>query len=257
MKSPFPPDVIEAFRQHAVEAFPQECVGVITASGYERLVNRHPDPTRFFDAGEEVDVRIAGGEILALCHSHNLDTGLDHPSVEDQRGQIASGIPWGLCIVQHGLADEPFFWGAGIADGVPLMPRDWRWGPTGTDGRGDCFSLIQDWYREHQGLRLPDQARDGNWERENPGQYEQGWRDLHFTPIVERDLQVGDLILVSVRFGGRANHGMIYLGGDTVLHQAQNRLTVRESYGFWRRAQVVLLRPPSVEKAIELGWQKA
>ena len=241
----FDPTILGAIRAHAEEDPLVECCGLVTAAGYERVANRAADPAMAFCMGEEEAARIAAGEVLAVVHSHTA-AGCDHPSAEDQRQCAAMGIPWGLVLLRaDGTAAEPFFWGDGIPD-QPLLPRDFRWGPTGTDGKGDCFSLVRDWYRLERGIVLPEFPRDEAWEDEAPMAYMEGWRAQGFTTVDSADLRPGDAVLMSVGSPRRLpNHAAIYLGGEIILHILRNRMAERASYGFLRRSAILHLRPPA------------
>lgn len=238
----FDPAIIEAIRQDAMARLPHEACGLVVAGeGYVPLPNIHPEPERFFEMPLEASERIAAGGVLAVVHSHN-DEGYDHPSADDQQGQIDHAIPWGLVVCRDGVPGVPFFWGDGIE--IPLMPRDFRWGPAGTDGKGDCFALVRDWYRTHRGILIPETPRDEAWQQDDPQAYEKGWFAAGFTPVGEGDLQPGDGILFSIRSAGRPNHAGVYLGDGYILHQVQGRLARREPMGDWQRCACRWLRPP-------------
>lgn len=238
----FPPDVIEAIRADAVRRFPYEACGmVIEGEGYVPFPNVAAQAELDFDMGLMGAERIAGGGVLALVHSHT--NGRLHPSAEDVRNQAASGIPWGLVVTDGEGASDPFFWGDGIPD-VPLIGRPFRWGPTGTDGRGDCFALVRDYYRRERGLRLAEVPRDGDWQQHTPSLYDAGWRAMGFRAVNAEDLQAGDAILFTIRHRGLPNHAGIWLGDGRLLHHQENRLSCEEYLGDWRRSAVIHLRPP-------------
>jgi hypothetical protein len=169
---------------------------------------------------------------------------MDHPSIADQEGQIASGLPWGLVVVRGGLADKPFFWGDDVIPEIPIMPRDFRWGPVGTDGKGDCVALMRSWYKQNRGLIIPETPRDMTWQDVDPDRCQRAWIEAGFTSIPQHELTEGDCIMLSIRHAGRPNHVAIYLGGGLILHHPQNRLVVRETFGDWRRCVAATLRPP-------------
>lgn len=242
----FDPAVLEAIRQHAIVCYPEECCGLVTRDGYQPFPNLHPEPTEYFRLPPEADAMVAAGEALAVVHSH--PDGPDWPSAADQQQQLNQGIPWGICVVRPGRAETPYFFGDGIPE-VPLMPRDFRWGPTGTDGRGDCLALVRDWYRLHRGIQLPDGPREPNWLAEAPTRYVDNAYKAGFRPIPIDDLRDGDLVFMAVQSGGRPNHAGIYLDGGNLLHHLEGRLARRESFLFWRPGAVMFLRPPESGEA--------
>lgn len=240
----FSPEIRAAIRAHAAEDVEVECCGIITAEGYEPQQNVHETPDTHFRMTLEVAERIAAGEVLAVVHSHTSD-GFDHASIEDQQQALAMGIPWGLCLIRHGAPQEPFFWGEGV-ETPPLMPRNFRWGPSCDDGGGDCYALVRDWYALHGGLILPDVPRDQTWDRVAPASYVDGWKREGFRPAPFEDLRVGDALMMAINGpASMPNHAGIYLGGDMILHILRNRLAERAPLGFWMRSIVMALRPPA------------
>jgi proteasome lid subunit RPN8/RPN11 len=234
--------ILEAIRADAVARYPQESCGfVLDGVGYVPLPNVAAEPEMDFDMGLAGAEQIAAGGVLAVVHSHT--NGRMHPSATDVAAQWAGGIIWGVVVTDGEGASDPFFWGDGIP-AVPLIGRPFRWGPTGTDGRGDCFALVRDYYRTERGLLLPEMPRDSDWQRDSPSLYDAGWRELGFTAIGADDLQPGDAILFSVRHRGLPNHAGIWVGDGTLLHHQENRLSCREYLGDWRRNAFVHLRPP-------------
>lgn len=244
----FEPRVLDAIQRHALSTWPQECCGVVTSAGYEPLANLHETPETNFRLAPEIDERVAAGEILAVVHSHPLLSPDEPtwPSMADQQQQLAMGIPWGLCVVRNPeWAELPFFWGEGIP-AQALMPRDFRWGPTGSDGKGDCFALLRDYYRQHLGLEIADVPRHADWINDDgPNLYLEGIRQAGFTPIAMDELREHDAILMALLSSGRPNHAGIYLGNGFILHHLQNRMATREGFHHWRRGAVMYLRPPA------------
>lgn len=239
----FSPDILAAIMAHAMEDPTHESCGLITAAGYEPQPNIHETPETHFRMGQDAAARIAAGEVLALTHSHT-EQGYPYPSVEDQRQAMAMSIPWGLCIIEHGAPQTPFFWGEGVPR-PPLMPRNFRWGPSCSDGGGDCFALVRDWYAEHMALELPEIPRDENWDEDIGNAYVEGWKREGFRPAPFEDLRQGDALLMAINGpASRPNHAAIYLGGDMMLHILRNRLAERAPMGFWRPSIIMALRPP-------------
>jgi proteasome lid subunit RPN8/RPN11 len=246
----FDPSVMAAIRRDAVARFPEESCGlVIEGRGYVPFANVAPEPELDFEmplaAAEAIAAGGAGAasRVLAVVHSHT--NGRDHPSSEDIVQQIAQGIPYGLTVTDGGDATEPLFWGDSLALEVPYLERIFRWGPTGTDGKGDCWALARDWYRRERGILFPDFPRDGDWQDDRPDQYDESWAPLGFRRVLQDDAQPGDLVLFSIRHRGRANHAGILLEGGQLLHHQHRRRSCSVYLGDWQRDAVAWLRPPA------------
>jgi proteasome lid subunit RPN8/RPN11 len=237
---------IAAIRDHAESEWPRECCGVLLRTGaYLPLTNVHRSPRKAFRLPPVGAEYVAVGAVAALVHSHTLP-GCDHPSAADLEDQVRCGPPvWGLVVVRDRRAADPFFWGPGID--APYDRRPFRWGPTGTDGKGDCWALMRDWYRRERGLILPEVPRDSHWERDSPELYEEGWRRTGFREIPVDELQEGDAVLMRINSRQRgANHGGIYLGGDSILQHRANLLSGVEGASRWVAHATRTLRPPGV-----------
>lgn len=239
----FSAEILAAIQAHAMVDPTREACGIVTEAGYEPHPNVHPTPATHFRMSEEVARRIAAGEVKAVVHSHTED-GLPYPSMEDQRQAIDMAIPWGLCVIRHGIPQRPFFWGEGVPR-PPLMPRNFRWGPSADDGGGDCFALVRDWYLQERGLDLPDVPRDETWDEHMAHAYTEGWKREGFRPVAFEAVQPGDALLMAVAGpASRPNHAAIYLGDDMILHVLRNRMAERAPMGFWRSNIIMALRPP-------------
>jgi proteasome lid subunit RPN8/RPN11 len=234
-----------AIQLHAVECFPKEACGIITADGFIALPNRHPDPENFFDCADDAAEYQIAGTLLAVVHSHGARPRQrvkpNYPSSMDMRQQAAMNVPWGLCVSSATMATKPWFWGPGI-ETPPLVERVFRHGPGGSDGRGDCFALIKDYYQIAQGIELPDFPRDWEWWLdEDADLYEHGFREAGFEPVRHDDVRIGDVGLVAspvVAADGRALrprviHGAIYVGEQQVLHHKAGRLSMIEPLHSW------------------------
>lgn len=242
----FGPDIVAAIQLDAVARYPQESCGLVTAAGYEPFPNIHPTPATHFEMPEEALARLTTGDVLAVVHSH--PGGPLAPSAEDQRQQIATALPWGIVSTDGVTASDPLWWGDSIP-APPIEGRDFRWGPSGTDGKGDCYAMLRDWYRQERGLVLRDYARDVTWQENHPLLYDEGWQAEGFRPIAEDALQPGDAVLFAIRSQGRPNHAGIYLGAGILLHHLEHRLAARTTLAFWRSSILTFLRPPSSASA--------
>ena len=244
----FAPDVIEAIKGHAIAEYPHESVGVITADGYLPLPNIAVDPDgkappeayrrHFFLAGGNFQQLLISGAVKALVHSH--PDGPEWPSIPDQLQQRAMGVPWGLLMCNHEVASEPYFWGD-MFDPPPLLGRDFRFGPSGTDGRGDCGALVRDWYRIERNTLLPDCARDDIWFKRGENLYIDHYKRAGFAPADIDHAEVGDVALMQIR-SDVPNHAAVFVGNGLIMHHLEGRLSRIEPLGQWRKYIVGWMR---------------
>jgi cell wall-associated NlpC family hydrolase len=237
--------VLAQIADHAKQQFPKESCGAITPDGYLPLENRHTDPMRAFDCIDACNELMASKTLLAVVHSH--PNGPFGPSAADMRQQQAMDVPWGLVATDGERASRPFFWGDSI-DPPALQRREFRHGPSGTDGKGDCYALIRDWYRLEREIRLPEFPRDDAWwaggeEGDNlylTGFAKAGFRDLGRADGL-KDPRPGDVFLARVR-SRVPNHGGVYVGEGQVLHHLANTLSIQKPIGEWVRLVTHWLR---------------
>lgn len=229
-------DVAEAARLHALRDYPNEACGAVTPDGYVPLANLSTDPTNAFRCDGQLEPLIMEGRLLALIHSHPAPGHSLSPSEMDIAQQVAMDVPWGI-VATDGQATLPmYFWGDQL-DPPPLLGRDFRYGPSGTDGKGDCAALVRDWYRIERGIRLPEWPREDRCWIGKPDLYRQNILASGFTRLggvlTMDEPEVGDLLLMNIR--SRApNHVAIYAGQGLILHHLDGRLSRTEPFGRWR-----------------------
>jgi len=241
----FGAEIETAIASHALAEFPREACGVVTPAGYRPLRNVAPDPEDAFDcAGELAELQVEGLEILALVHSHPHRPperpACEGPSEEDMRQQLAMGVPWGLVLTDGVNCRPTLWWGPGVPI-PPLEGRDFRHGPSGSDGRGDCYALIKDWYQLERGITLPEFPRDERWWEDRKDLYVRGFAGAGFERIGFEELQPGDVVLAHV-LSDQVNHGGIYVGNGLVLHHLAGKLSRTEPIGRWRQLVTYALR---------------
>lgn len=228
-------DVAKAAREHAMRDWPRESCGVVTPSGYVPLENVSTDPEHAFDCVAAFAEHQVAETALALIHSH--PGGPDYPTKDDMIQQIAMDLPWGI-VTAWGTdsAKQPWFWGPGCYQPVfdaagGLIIRQFRHGPSGTDGKGDCFAAIMDWFRQMRGIELREQPRDWKWWKQGETLYERDFAEWGFVQIDGQSAQEGDVFLCALQSNGILNHGGVYLGDGTILHHCEHRLMCRETLG--------------------------
>jgi proteasome lid subunit RPN8/RPN11 len=227
------PDVNKAARLHAMECYPNESCGAVTAAGYIPFENLHPDPTRYFDCDDQMEPLITSGELLALVHSH--PGGPHGPSAYDMAQQIAMNVPWGIVVCSKDAALPVYFWGD-MLPRQPLIGRDFRHGPSGTDNKGDCYALIRDWFLVERGVHLADFPRDDDWWKKEGGDlYRDNFAAWGFQVDARfaADPKVGDILLIQYH-ARTPNHGAIYVGNGTILHHLGSRVSREEPLVRWK-----------------------
>lgn len=231
-----PHEAMCAIQEHAKEQFPKESCGALTPDGYVPLENRAGNPVLAFDCTEACNQLQAENRLLAVVHSHT--NGRMGPSSWDMRQQEAMDVPWGLVVTDGARVTRPFFWGDSL-EPPPFEKRQFRHGPSGTDGKGDCYALIRDWYRVEKQIRLPAGYRDDAWWAGVEGGdnlyltniAQAGFRDLGRAEGL-RDPQIGDVFLARVR-SKVPNHGGVYVGDGHVLHHLGDCLSIQRPIGEW------------------------
>jgi proteasome lid subunit RPN8/RPN11 len=225
---------LDAIREHAMSSYPNEACGIVTSVGFEPKTNVAADPLKAWAMDPaEVDY----DSVLGVVHSH--PDGPDWPSALDMRGQIAMDVPYGLICCTAEATTPLWWWGASI-ERPPLLGRPFRHGPSGSDGRGDCYALIRDYYLAERGAHLPEFPRDQDWWLDGGNLYVDGFGQAGFTEV-GGDPAPGDVLLFKIR-SEVSNHGAVYLGNGLILHHTFQRLSRREPLGNWRFLVQKILR---------------
>lgn len=233
----FDPRVLYEIQLDAIARYPSEACGlVVEGVGYVPAENVADDPLQAFRMRPEEWT--AHGPVIAVAHSH-CDVP-DVPSSEDMRSQIETARPWILCATNGKDVSKPWWWGAADQEPPPLLGRTFRHGPSGSDGKGDCYALIRDWYRTVRGIVLPEFPRDAEWWRAGGDLYRDGFQAAGFTRV-DGDPLPGDVLLGQIR-SPVPNHGVVYLGQGLMMHHLEHRLSAREPIGGWRKYLTHVLR---------------
>ncbi len=240
-----PHEAMCAIQEHAKDEFPREACGAITPDGFLPLQNMAGDPVMAFDCSRACDELLVTGKLIAVVHSHT--NGRMGPSSWDMRQQEAMNIPWGLVVTDGKRVSRPFFWGDCI-DPPPLERRDFRHGPSGTDGKGDCYALIRDWWRVERQVILPEFPRDDAWWGGAVGGenlYINGFGKAGFQDVGTaqglRDPQIGDVFLARIR-SRVPNHGGVYVGEGMILHHMGDCLSIKRPLGQYTKLVTNWLR---------------
>jgi proteasome lid subunit RPN8/RPN11 len=234
----FGPEVEAAIVAHARAEYPREACGLVLHGAYVPVENLAENPREDFmiDIAETMQPGVQ-----AIVHSH--PDGDPWPSAEDMAGQIATALPWGVLTVGSGGAGSVLWWGPGVPR-PPLIGRDFRHGPSGSDGRGDCYALIRDWFAEERNIELMEFPRKDRWwsdEKQPQNLYLDNFAKAGFAEIGIEEMQPGDVVLARV-MSRVPNHGGIVLANGLVLHHLTHRLSKTEPLGRWMRQVTHALR---------------
>lgn len=218
----------EQMKAHAVEAYPHEACGVVAGGMYIPLRNTAADAFNDF----ALPVRtFADHDVEAVFHSHpEADAA---PTESDMKSQIETAVPWILCTSYADHATEPFMWGGDYIP--PLIGREFRHGPSGTDGAGDCYALIKDWYKMERNIELPEIPRSNEWWKRGGHLYIDNLKAAGFYIVQAGDEpQVGDVALMAIN-SEEINHAAIYIGNGLLLQHLTNRLSRRDPAALWMK----------------------
>jgi proteasome lid subunit RPN8/RPN11 len=207
---------------HAEIEFPKESCGLVIVKKGKQLYiscnNLGVGTDNFVLDPVDYDKADQQGEIVAVIHSHpNMSA---NPSQADLVACEASGLPWWIV----GIPSQKWAYLEPSGYKAPLVGREWSHGVL------DCYAIIKDWYKQERNIELPDFARSDEWWKDGQNLYLDNILKVGFKPIEQKDLQTGDVILMTIG-SSVPNHGALYLGDGVILHHIQNRLSTREIFG--------------------------
>jgi len=231
--------------KHAKAVFPNECVGVIVDRDYHPLNNISDNPENHFhvDIAEYAEVT-KDGTVRALIHSHTFDSPVDRraakrtidrrtPSKSDMATQQAMNVPFGI-IHTDGKAISDVLW-FGENTTPELLEREFIHGVT------DCYSIVRDYFKLERDIELPDYPREWAWWESDENMYLDLFEKTGFEEIDESDLQVGDVVLMSV-LAESVNHAGVYVDNNKMLHHLVGRLSIIEPYNQWMKYKNKIVR---------------
>ena len=228
----FPRQAIADFKTHALREYPKEACGFIVSGEFIAVENAAVNPEdTFLMTPQAWGAAQTHGKIEAVVHSH--PDGIDAPSRADMEQQIATALPWGICIATKDDVGDPFFFGGQLPiepillpSGAPNPKRFFR------HGVWDCYSLIRDYYRLHMGVALREFPRDWEWWCGDDAMYEAGFPLAGFKTIQLSMIKEGDVLLGRTSSSMKqVNHGGVYIGGpyQQFVHHLTGALPVDHS----------------------------
>ena len=222
--------VREKALQHAMEEAPREACGLVFKDRYVPCINVNPEPEKGFVIGNDQNAALVKkhGPYEGVMHSHTA--GEVSPSEEDMKHQIASGVPWGVHVLEGGKAGhryvDYFEFGDHLLD-EPLVGRRFRMGVF------DCVSLLRSWFWQEHGLKLPDIPRyDDIWEDNDLLQlFANGYsKEISDFDLLEPDdIRKGDVVMMALR-SETVNHFAVLCDDQVAIHHPYGGLSSRKPF---------------------------
>jgi len=207
--------------EHAKEAFPQECCGIIVQElGKEsptviKCRNNASDPLNYFEINPKdyLAAKTLGG-VVAIYHSHP-----NAPCVfSDADIKVSESV--GVRMVLVTVPDIKF------ATYTPCGAQHGFVGRQYTHGILDCYALARDYYGT-LGIKLNDYPRSDGWWKTGKALINadvftvEGFVEI---PRELKNIQVNDLLLMNIA-SNVPNHFGVYVGGGAMLHHPYGRLS--------------------------------
>lgn len=197
----------------------EEICGVICENGYViPIKNIHNNPTSQFKLcpKEQATAEILNGKIIAIFHSHINGKG---PSFNDKYSSSIHNIDF----ITYDLIHNKFHFTNPVGYDH-FLNKDFEIGVS------DCYTLVQDYYREELKINLGKYTRFENWFHIDPYFFDkniekEGFKIVHTGPLDENsDLQTNDAILFNmIPDHDGCNHVAIYLGNGRMLHHQRGK----------------------------------
>ena len=223
------PALLESILAHARSEAPREACGLLVWDGkfdavYHPCRNIFPLAEECFEiAPEDWIAAEDAGKVLGVVHSHPCSS--VEPSRSDQQECDRSALPWWI-------VDLEGHWNRITPKGWTLTGHPFAWGVQ------DCSGLA----RDYTGCNL-------DFTRDEPSLYGENLFEKHLSnagfELVTDGPRPGDVLLMSLKAKGIANHCAIYIGEGQILHHMVGRLSRKENLGPLNRAVVGVARRKS------------
>lgn len=176
------------------------------------------------------------GEVVGIVHSHPDRRPL--PSQADLVSCERSGLPW--TIVNPRTGEFHVFEPSGYA--APLYGREYCFGVL------DCYTFVQDYYRQTYGIVLRDYEREERFWEKGQELYLDHLEAEGFYRIDEKDARPGDSIIMNID-SDIGNHAGVYVGDGLFGHHLCKRLSSRDIYGgYYRKHTLMFVRHREVNQ---------
>lgn len=232
-------NLIDEIAEHAKRELPRESCGVIIVFKgkykYIPCINDSNDANDFSMNAKSFADAEDMGEILYIVHSHpntpNKPSQLDLINIEKTK------VPWLIInpFTKQYTVTKPSGYVA------PLIGRPFYASVL------DCYTLIEDFYKQELNIQLPDWPREDNWWLEGKNYYLDCYKPSGFELVTDGSLKAYDLVLMTMG-SSVVNHGGIIMPDGTLLHHARGRLSSRDVYsGYYRNITSHVIRHKDVK----------
>jgi cell wall-associated NlpC family hydrolase len=231
-------EVKELIKEDALARSPIESCGIIVnfhgKLKYRSCKNNYPGLNNFIldpnDYAQAEDM----GDILAIVHSHVTQGTIF--SKNDEVCLNKGNVPW---IVYSVALDD-------YAIKYPEHKIEDYLCRTYIYTVQDCYTLIQDYYKQEYGIVLKDNPNpDPEDISLGAGMYDL-FDSYGFKEIPLQSLKKGDCIIMC-NSSHKPNHAAIYLEGNVILHHPAGRLSCRDMLnGYWLKNTWKCVRHESV-----------
>lgn len=228
------PEILEQIFNHAYEQSPAESCGLLVTKhrkmSYVLCRNIAQTNEQFVIHPDDLANAEAQGDIVAIVHSHPSTP--PEPSQADLIGIERTQLPW-IIVNPHTRTYTETFPTGYVA---PLVGREFL------HGVSDCYSLVQDYYKQKLGIVLPDIEREVNWWLKGNNLFKTKYESCGFVEVRSDQMQLHDWLVMQIS-SPVENHGAIYIGQNQILHHLSAKLSSRDVYGgYWRKCTTRVLR---------------
>lgn len=209
-------------KEHALREYPKECCGLIISSGDKLLTysckNISSNPLIHFELSPLDYIRAydqGKNKIIGVYHSQENDnlSSLD----------ILNSTNHKYYSIVYSYKNDRFF---------EITDKHFKYkkylGKEFYIGKQDCFSLIQEFYKNEYNIIINDYKRNDDWYTINPNIIIENYKKEGFIETTKENLQEGDIILF------RFKHFGIYLNNNLLLHHRRSTFSTIEMLNkFW------------------------